>query len=106
MTIEQFENNVHEWADERGIFREATKASQHKKTLEEVDELYFAILNPDKFSAKDAIGDIIVTLAIQAKMWNLSLMECCDAAWNEIKDRTGKMENGIFVKDAVQNGDN
>lgn len=31
---------------------------------------------------------------------NLTILECCEAAWNEIKDRKGKMvAGGAFVKD-------
>jgi NTP pyrophosphatase (non-canonical NTP hydrolase) len=30
---------------------------------------------------------------------NLDLTECANIAWNEIKDRTGRTENGIFLKD-------
>ena len=29
---------------------------------------------------------------------NLDLIECANIAWNEIKDRTGKTENGTFIK--------
>lgn len=36
-----------------------------------------------------------------AKLNGLSLEDCAEAAWNEIKDRTGKTKNGIFVKDNV-----
>ncbi|HRN97558.1 MAG TPA: MazG-like family protein [Candidatus Saccharibacteria bacterium] len=37
------------------------------------------------------------TLAMRS---GLTLLECCESAWNEIKDRTGKMvAGGAFVKD-------
>ena len=32
-------------------------------------------------------------------MYGWTLEECLEHAWNEIKDRTEKMENGLFVKD-------
>ena len=51
--------------------------------------------------AQDAIGDIMVTLVIQARFWNLNLVECVEAAWQEIKDRKGQMIAGQFVKDRV-----
>lgn len=31
---------------------------------------------------------------------NLTLIECVEAAWNEIKDRKGKTENGVFIKES------
>lgn len=119
--IEQLEQNVIQWAEDKGIFEKATKAKQFDKTQEEVTELKEAVTKIDlleeiDFSRseqqgdalwseankelKDAIGDIIVTLAIQAKMNNTSLSECLEMAWNEIKNRQGKMINGQFVKNS------
>ena len=34
-----------------------------------------------------------------AKKYNLELVECVDYAYNQIKNRTGKMIDGSFVKD-------
>ena len=45
------------------------------------------------------MGDIMVTLIIQAKMQNVSLEYCLKSAYNVISKRTGKMVNGQFVKD-------
>ena len=53
----------------------------------------------DKAEIKDAIGDILVTIIIQAKMQNLDLIECVESAYNIISKRNGKMVNGTFVKD-------
>ena len=70
-------------------------------TQEELDELFEAISLDDIDLARDAIGDILVTLAIQAKMWNLKMDDCIEAAWDEIKDRRGRMQNGLFVKESI-----
>jgi len=48
---------------------------------------------------KDAIGDIMVTLIIQCKMQGMDLQDCLESAYNVIKNRTGKMVDGVFVKD-------
>jgi hypothetical protein len=48
----------------------------------------------------DAIGDIFVTLVMQTNAWNISMNECVQGAYDVIKQRTGKMVNGQFVKDA------
>ncbi|NQY42389.1 MAG: nucleotide pyrophosphohydrolase, partial [Legionellales bacterium] len=69
------------------------------KTLEETTELCVAVNNDDKAEIKDAMGDIMVTLIIQAKMQGMSLEECLESAYNVIAKRTGKMVNGQFVKD-------
>jgi NTP pyrophosphatase (non-canonical NTP hydrolase) len=47
----------------------------------------------------DALGDILVTIIIQAEMQGLKLEECLESAYNVISKRTGKMINGTFVKD-------
>lgn len=48
-------------------------------------------------------GDIENSIALLGDLTihnNLTLLECCEAAWNEIKDRKGKMvAGGAFVKD-------
>lgn len=41
-------------------------------------------------------------LVILAAKHSLTLEECLEAAWNEIKDRKGKTVNNVFVKDEVR----
>jgi NTP pyrophosphatase (non-canonical NTP hydrolase) len=49
---------------------------------------------------KDAVGDILVCLVNYCKLEGLDLTQCCESAWNEIKDRKGHMiEGGVFVKE-------
>ena len=69
------------------------------KTEEEVAELWDGIVNDDREEIKDAIGDVIVTLVIQAKMWDLDINECVEQAYSVISKRKGKMVNGLFVKE-------
>lgn len=95
----ELEALVEHWAAEKGILDKATPIKQAMKTQEEVLELCNAIINDDKEEIKDAIGDIIVTLIIQAKMQGLTIEECLNSAYDVISKRTGKMVNGQFVKD-------
>jgi hypothetical protein len=46
------------------------------------------------------INEARLTLWIIAKDYGLTIGECRAHAWNEIKDRKGRMVNGIFVKEA------
>jgi NTP pyrophosphatase (non-canonical NTP hydrolase) len=97
------EQDIINWGIARniiGIGSLSSRERQHKKTREEVLELECAIDDDDLAEARDAIGDIIVTLVLQAQMWGLTLTECLDAAWDEIKDRKGRMVDGIFVKES------
>ena len=94
------ESDVIQWANEKGILLKGTKAGQYRKTVEEVGELGEAIINQDKDAIRDAIGDVAVTIIIQAHMNGMSFQECLDAAYSEIAGRTGEMVNGVFVKES------
>ena len=47
----------------------------------------------------DDIGDIMVVLINIAKRNGLSIRHCLEVAYHDIKDRKGKMVDGIFVKE-------
>lgn len=96
------EADVIQWANEKGILLKGTKAGQYRKTVEEVGELGEALINNDLAEVRDAIGDIAVTIIIQAHMNGLSFQECLDSAYAVISKRTGTMVDGVFVK-AVEN---
>jgi NTP pyrophosphatase (non-canonical NTP hydrolase) len=100
MDYNQLESLVIEWAANKGILEKATTAAQANKTMEECQELIDAIQDDNREEISDALGDILVTIIIQAKMQNMSLVECLEGAYNIIAKRTGKMINGQFVKDA------
>jgi NTP pyrophosphatase (non-canonical NTP hydrolase) len=100
MDYNQLEALVIEWAQNKGILEKATTAAQANKTMEECQELIDAIQDDNRDEIADALGDILVTIIIQAKMQNMSLVECLEGAYNVIAKRTGKMVNGQFVKDA------
>ena len=52
-----------------------------------------------KNNIMDAVGDIYVTLVMQAGVWGLEMEECVEYAYTQIKDRKGKMVEGVFVKE-------
>lgn len=93
------EQEVIDWADDRGIFEKSTPLLQFSKTLEEVNELFDGIVQGEVDEIKDAIGDVMVTLIIQASMWGLSAEDCVHHAYKTICKRTGNVINGKFVKD-------
>ena len=45
-----------------------------------------------------AIGDMVVVLTNLAHLGGVSIEHCIESAYNEIKNRKGKMKNGTFVK--------
>jgi len=95
----ELECAVEDWAEDKNIFKKATPMAQALKTLEETTEFCTAVSNNDRDEIVDAMGDIMVTLIIQAKMQDLSLEECLESAYKVISKRTGTMINGQFVKD-------
>jgi len=94
----ELECAIQDWAEQKGILDTGTPIKQALKTAEEVTELCNAIIDNDEEEIKDALGDILVTLIIQASMQNLELEDCLESAYNIIKDRKGKMINGQFMK--------
>jgi NTP pyrophosphatase (non-canonical NTP hydrolase) len=87
------------WGKEKGILPNPEPMCQLEKTEEEVAELRKAIEEHDIDEVKDALGDIYVTLTMQAEAWGFTMEECVQAAYDVIKNRTGKMVNGKFIKD-------
>lgn len=89
------------WGLDRNITAEggATALSQIKKLKEEVQELEDALKGGDDVAAMDGVGDILVVLLQICRLRSYSLDVCLEQAWEEIKDRKGKMVNGVFVKE-------
>jgi len=98
MTFDELSDNVLVWAQEKGILVKDNAPKQMLKVLEEVGETAGALLKGNETEIKDGIGDSFVTLIILSKQLGLSPTEGLEAAWNEIKDRTGKTVDGVFVK--------
>ena len=89
---------VEKWSIDRDL-HEADSTKQLLKTFEEAAEIGEALTKNKPEELKDGIGDTVVTLIILAQQNNLTLEECLETAYNEIKDREGKMVNGVFVKE-------
>lgn len=105
-TLDKMELLVRDWALERGITTNPTdnrRAAQMLKLREEVEELHVGIINNNISEIIDGIGDCCVVLMNLAALYDISLRECVNVSWLEIKDRTGQMLNGQFVKDKKEN---
>lgn len=88
------------WAEDRNILEGSTSAKQLEKTASEFTELCIAIGANDEEGIRDGIGDVLVTLVIVAEQQGMTFEECLGHAYNEIKDRKGRMINGKFVKES------
>ena len=100
MSYAEVEMKIVQWGEARGIVQNATAMSQAIKTLEETTELLDAINKKNLDEAKDAIGDIVVTLIMVCAVLDINLVDCLKGAYNEIKDRKGHLtKEGVFVKE-------
>ena len=96
--ISQFDL-IRDWADERGLYENGDTKTQALKLVEEVGETCRAILKEDHDEVVDGIGDCVVVLTNLAELQGVSIEECIDRAYDEIKNRKGKMVNGTYKKD-------
>ena len=101
--IAELIDKVNDWADERNL-KQADPNIQWMRVTEEVGEIRDVLLKPTKFTEpqaalKDAIGDTLVTIIVLAHQLDLDVTECLGIAYDEIKNRKGKMINGTFVKE-------
>lgn len=119
--FEHLQDKVLNWAEEKGILDASNPLKQLEKTQEELDETkealekLAAIKNQDSLpfvdvgnkqalldsyhdEVADGIGDMLVTIIILAELAGLDSVECLRMAYNEIKDRTGVMKGGLFIK--------
>lgn len=89
---------VVEWGEIRGI---NNPQAQLNKVMEELGELAHEINrgNYESPKAVDAVGDTLVTLIILADIMGLNAIGCLQEAFDEIKDRKGHTEGGMFIKE-------
>ena len=100
-TFEDLNQDVIAWANKPGIdiIKGSTTHAQFVKLIEEVGELAQGIVKSKQDLIKDSFGDVLVVLIILAAQHDLELADCLQIAYNEIKDRKGRKENGVFVKE-------
>ena len=100
MTIEELVPLIEQWGEDRGILAKSNRQAQLLKTMSELGELADATLKGDVGGVLDGVGDVLVTLILYSRLSGLSLAGCLEHAWDQIKDRKGKMSvGGVFVKE-------
>jgi hypothetical protein len=122
-------SKITNWHHDRNLIRGSNDKAQAKKLLEEFTEVIAALnpdmssdyifdeivhmlddlhtegrikpVNKEKAQSalKDALGDMTVVQINIAERNDFLLYNCLAAAWEDIKDRKGKMVEGIFVKE-------
>ena len=98
-TTMDWKERIKQWAADRNLINGSTPLEQMQKLAEEFMELLDALNHNNIDDIKDAIGDTQVVLAVICAQLGLDIDECREIAWDQIKDRKGKMVDGVFVKE-------
>ena len=104
MSYEKLQEKVIEWAKDRNILENSNAIKQISKTQEELYETLTALRELEQgkeslLEVADGIGDMLVTIILLAKIVGLDSVDCLADAYEEIKNRKGKMVDGLFVKE-------
>lgn len=99
LTVDQLVNAVEQWSIDKGLHN-GNSFTQFAKSSEEMGEVAAALCRDNTDALRDGIGDVVVTLVILlAQQNNMTLQECLEQAYGEIKDRTGVMsKDRSFIK--------
>ena len=89
---------IKKWAEDRNL-QTGNPQGQIMKLLEESGELASGVAKSNEPLIKDSVGDIFVVLTVLCLQLGIDIEECIDLAYNEIKDRKGKLIDGVFVKE-------
>ena len=100
MNFEGVAGAVEQWHHDRNLIEGSTNKDQYIKLIEEIAEIGEGITKSDKNAIMDGIGDALVVLINIAAREGVELTDCLFYAYNEIKDRKGRMVNGVFVKES------
>lgn len=97
--LDKLIKNIEKWAKDRNL-NTADPAGQINKLFEEGGELAKAYNKKNLDDIKDGIGDTIVVLTVLSMQLGIDIKDCVNLAYEEIKDRRGKLINGVFVKES------
>lgn len=92
-------SDIRQWAYDRNIIAGGSPEKQFVKLLEEIGELASGISKKRHDEIYDGLGDAVVVLTILAAQYGVDLEHCIELAWNEIKDRKGRLVDGVFIKE-------
>lgn len=97
--LDMFTEKIRKWAVDRNLHT-ADPTKQALKLGEEFGELCQGMAKGKQDVIEDSIGDMYVVMTILSMQLGIDIEGCIEKAYEEIKDRKGKMINGVFVKEA------
>ena len=90
-------SKIVQWHYERNLIDGSTDKDQVLKLLQELGELSDSVCKGN--DVRDDLGDMLVVMINIMERNGVSMVDCLEQAWGDIKDRKGKMVDGIFVKE-------
>ena len=90
---------IRNWSEDRNLILGSNPQAQMVKLIEEMGELASGIARKNTDKSVDSIGDMVVVLTIIAAQLGVTIEDCIEHSWQEIKDRKGKMVDGVFIKE-------
>jgi NTP pyrophosphatase (non-canonical NTP hydrolase) len=90
---------VIQWGFDKGIMGNHDAERQVLKGVSEYGEFCDEVLKGDKKKQIMECGDVLVTLILSAHKLGFDIEDALAAAYEKISKRTGRTENGIFIKD-------
>ena len=97
MTDINYEEAIAQWHRDRNLIDGSTDKDQYMKLIQEAGALSDSLCKGKDI--RDDIGDMMVVLINIMVRNNLTMTECLSVAYDDIKNRKGKMIDGIFVKE-------
>jgi NTP pyrophosphatase (non-canonical NTP hydrolase) len=97
----KYENNlliekICQWHKDRNLIDGSTDKDQVLKLQQELGELSDSVCKGKDM--KDDLGDMLVVMINIMARNKITMEECLETAYNDIKHRKGRMVDGIFVK--------
>ena len=99
--MEKLTKLIIQWHHDRNLINGSSNKDQVLKLIQELGELSDSVCKGN--DVKDYLGDMMVVMLNIMEREGVSMEECLLTAYNDIKDRKGKMIDGIFVKEEDSN---
>ena len=97
MELKELIEKTNKWFEDRNLIQGSTDKDQMLKLMQELGELSDHACKGEDI--RDDLGDMLVVMLNIMKRNNFTIEECLEMAYNDIKDRKGRMVDGIFVKE-------
>ena len=98
--MQELIGKVNKWFEDRNLIQGSTDKDQILKLVQELGELSDHACKGEDI--RDDLGDMLVVMLNIMKRNNYTIEECLQIAYDDIKDRRGKMVDGIFVKESKE----